>query len=92
MKKKEISRRDFLRGTAAGALSVAAAGVLGACSSQAGDAATTAPLATQPQESASAQEETETAETSAPAENDGQKSDAGSHWLGEARLLRRARW
>ncbi len=87
MKKKEISRRDFLRGTAAGALSVAAAGVLGACSSQAGDAATTAPLATQPQESASAQEETETAETSAPAENDGQKSDAGSHWLGEAPVI-----
>lgn len=31
MSKKEISRRDFLRGTAAGALSLAAAGVLTAC-------------------------------------------------------------
>ena len=31
MEKKNISRRDFLKGTAAGALSIAAAGVLGAC-------------------------------------------------------------
>lgn len=31
MNKKELSRRDFLRGTAAGALSLAAAGVLTAC-------------------------------------------------------------
>ncbi|MCI8565004.1 MAG: FAD-dependent oxidoreductase [Lachnospiraceae bacterium] len=32
---KDISRRDFLRGTAAGALSIAAAGVLGACQTEA---------------------------------------------------------
>lgn len=38
--KRGLSRRDFLKGTAAGALSIAAAGVLGACSS--GAAATTA--------------------------------------------------
>ena len=31
MSKKELSRRDFLRGTAAGALGLAAAGVLSAC-------------------------------------------------------------
>lgn len=37
--KKNISRRDFLKGTAAGAFSVAVAGVLGACSS---DTTTTA--------------------------------------------------
>lgn len=37
---RSISRRDFLKGTAAGALSIAAAGVLGACASDTG--ATTA--------------------------------------------------
>ena len=36
MEKKNISRRDFLKGTAAGALSIAAAGVLGACASDTG--------------------------------------------------------
>lgn len=34
--KHSISRRDFLKGTAAGALSLAAAGVLGACASDTG--------------------------------------------------------
>lgn len=34
MKKNAISRRDFLRGTAAGAISIAAAGLLGACQSE----------------------------------------------------------
>ena len=34
--KHNLSRRDFLKGTAAGALSIAAAGVLGACASDTG--------------------------------------------------------
>lgn len=34
--KHGISRREFLKGTAAGALSIAAAGVLGACASDTG--------------------------------------------------------
>ncbi len=43
--KNKISRRDFLKGAAAGAASLAAAGVLGACASdtQATTAATEAP-------------------------------------------------
>lgn len=35
--KKGISRRDFIKGTAAGAVSMAAMGLLGACSSDAGE-------------------------------------------------------
>lgn len=38
MKKKEISRRDFLKGTGAGAASLALAGVLTACSSSSSEA------------------------------------------------------
>ena len=34
--KKNITRRDFLKGTAAGAVGVMAAGLLGACSSESG--------------------------------------------------------
>ena len=41
VKTHSISRRDFLKGTAAGALSIAAAGVLGACSTDAGTSAQT---------------------------------------------------
>ena len=40
--RKEISRRDFMKGTAAGALGIAAAGVLGACQKEAGEAGSTA--------------------------------------------------
>ena len=37
MSKKELSRRDFLKGTAAGALSLAAVGVLSACGGEKAD-------------------------------------------------------
>ena len=39
---KEISRRDFLKGTAAGAASLAAMGLLGACSNDGAPSATSA--------------------------------------------------
>ncbi len=94
MKKKEISRRDFLRGTAAGALSMAAAGILGACGSQAGDTGTTQ-AATQETETESAAAQTEALETSAsPAdETKAEETESsqgyvfGSGWLGEAPVI-----
>lgn len=63
--KKNISRRDFLKGAAAGAIGVAAAGVLGACSTPA--ATTTAAPETQ---GTTAAPETQTPETNAPAVED----------------------
>lgn len=65
--KKGLTRRDFLKGTAAGALSIAAAGVLGACG---GADPTTAAAATPADTQAAAQTpETSTAsETSAAPE------------------------
>ena len=66
--RKNISRRDFLKGTAAGALSVAAVGILGACGNDA--ATTTAAPETQGTTAAPVAPETSAPETSAPvAEN-----------------------
>ena len=39
MAKGKLSRRDFLKGTAAGAAAMAAAGILGACATDAGTTA-----------------------------------------------------
>ena len=91
MKKKEISRRDFLRGTAAGALSVAAAGILGACSSQGGEAAQATQATDAPETETAARQtappETETPETEASKEGQTQETDSGSGWLGEAPVI-----
>lgn len=92
MKKNGISRRDFLRGTAAGALSVAAAGLLGACAPAAQTAAadsTTDLTAAQTEapdttaaETTAAQTAAETAASEAPA------TDAGmTDWLGTAPVI-----
>lgn len=91
MTKKEISRRDFLRGTAAGALSVAVTGILGACSSQAADPETTPA----PQETTSAEaapSETAAPETAAPADSaaeEAPKKEEASEggWLGSAPVI-----
>lgn len=49
MEKKEISRRSFLKGTAIGALSIAGAGILGACApNEQSDASTPSPEAATP--------------------------------------------
>lgn len=93
MQKKEISRRDFLRGTAAGALSVAAVGILGACSSQGAETETTtaAPAQTSAAETA-AQETTKAPETTAAAAETEEAvkqetAPAAGDWLGEAPVI-----
>lgn len=53
MKKEGLSRRDFLKGSAAGAAGLAAAGILGACSSKA--AASDSEAASQAESSAAAE-------------------------------------
>ena len=65
--RKNISRRDFLRGTAAGAIGVAAAGLLGACSNQ--TATTTAAPETLKTTAAPQVPETSAPETTVPAED-----------------------
>ena len=62
--KHSISRRDFLKGTAAGALSLAAAGMLGACASDTGATTGAAPETTT---ASSAAAETTAAKTTAAA-------------------------
>lgn len=66
--KKEISRRDFLKGAAAGAVSLAAAGVLGGCGSEAAETQAAATAAEQPQTAATTAAETTQAATQAAAE------------------------
>lgn len=66
--KKEISRRDFLKGAAAGAVSLAAAGVLGGCGSEAGETQAAATAAEQPQTAATTAAETTQAAAQAAAE------------------------
>ena len=58
--RKQISRRDFLKGAAAGAVSMTAMGVLGACTSNAGTTTAGAP------ETTKALETTKAPETTAP--------------------------
>lgn len=66
--KKEISRRDFLKGAAAGAVSLAAAGVLGGCGSEAAETQAAATAAEQPQTAATTAAETTQAAAQAAAE------------------------
>ncbi len=66
--KKEISRRDFLKGAAAGAVSLAAAGVLGGCGSEAAETQAAATAAEQPQTAATTAAETTQAAVQAAAE------------------------
>ncbi|MCI8567566.1 MAG: FAD-dependent oxidoreductase [Lachnospiraceae bacterium] len=66
--KKGISRRDFLKGTVAGAASVAAAGILGACANSA--AATTAAPDTTAAPPETQEATTAAPETTAPAETE----------------------
>lgn len=80
MKKNGISRREFLRGTAAGALSMAAAGLLGACSSA---DTTTAAGTTAADAETSAAPETSAPETSAPTEETNTVND----WLGSEPVI-----
>jgi len=82
MKKNGISRRDFLRGTAAGALSAAAAGLLGACSAQA-DATTAGTTDASATKGETAGVETTAAET---APTDGGAA-ASTDWLGTAPVI-----
>lgn len=56
--KKEISRRDFLKGAAAGAVSLATAGVLGGCGSEAAETQAAATTAAQTQAATTAAPET----------------------------------
>lgn len=69
MKKHEVSRRDFLKGAAAGAAGLAVTGILGACSSgaQETEAATTAATTAAP------------AETTAPAETQPAQTEAAEY-------------
>ena len=78
MKKNGISRRDFLRGTAAGALTVAAAGLLG-CGTPA--ATTTEALETRAPETNAP--ETKAPETQAPVAD----APAANDWLGTAPVI-----
>ncbi len=64
MSNREVSRRDFLKGTAAGAASLAVTGLLGACSSAQEPEATTAAETT----TAAQQPSTEPAESQQPSE------------------------
>ncbi len=91
MKKNQISRRDFLRGTAAGVLGVAAAGVLGACASEgntattAGDGTTAAPVDT-----TAAAPETGVSDTTAAPETtaaSAPEAPAATDWLGSAPVI-----
>lgn len=59
-----ISRRDFIKGAAAGAVGVAAMGLLGACTSDSNESSTTAETSGTESTSASASAEGTTAETS----------------------------
>lgn len=91
--KQGLTRRDFLKGTAAGALSIAAAGVLGACSSAAAttaaaaetpadtQAATEAPATTAAPETSAAVPET-TAAAPAPEGGNNTAAAADGDWLG----------
>ena len=63
--KKGISRRDFLKGAAASAAGVAAAGILGACSGDAGATTAAAPNTTAAPETTGTPETTEAPETTA---------------------------
>lgn len=78
--KKNISRRDFLKGAAAGAASLAAMGVLGACST---DADSTTPAGTET-EAAAQTPETQTAETQAPVEAEVEESTETRYCKGYA--------
>lgn len=83
MKKNGISRRDFLRGTAAGALTVAAAGILGACS----DTGNTTAAQTSEQTTAGAPETTVPETTAAPVAD---AAPAATDWLGTAPVINEA--
>lgn len=89
MKKNGISRRDFLKGAAAGALSTAAAGILGACTSpsdntaggEPGSVSTTAAQGGATQENPPAGNEN-------PAQNkDSAPEQTGGDWLGTAPVI-----
>ena len=91
MKKNGISRRDFLRGTAASALGVAAAGLFGACAPAAETTAAAAETDTTaaPAADTTAAVETTAAET-APAETaapEAPAEGAAADWLGTAPVI-----
>ncbi len=65
MKRQGISRRDFLKGAAAGAFGVAAAGVLGACGTENAGATTTAGTTAAPTEAGTSAATTEVPTTEA---------------------------
>ena len=79
MKKNGISRRDFLKGAAAGALSTAAAGILGACVTPSEN--TTAAQGGATQENPSAGED-----NSSQNNNFAPEKNAGD-WLGTAPVI-----
>lgn len=76
---KEISRRDFLKGTAAGAASLAAMGLLGACSSDGAPSATSAAETAATTAAASTAAETTAAAAETAAQAAAQQYKAGTY-------------
>ena len=87
MKKNGISRRDFLRGTAAGALSVAAASLLGCSDAGTTTAAQTTEGSTTGVSETKAPETTPAPETQAPIVD---AAPAATDWLGTAPVINEA--
>lgn len=89
MKKNAISRRDFLRGTAAGAVSLAAAGLLGACQSDAAGTPDQTSGQTPDQTTGNAPAETVTASGTEPAGTVAAEVEEkpATDWLGTAPVI-----